>query len=160
MGYGVVVVKIPDFDVLLAIVSSAMAIAGIFTAYMMYYRRQWSAEKMGQRFRAIYALLSGKYFLRRTLRRPDSQARVLRRRRPDTGLGRQKHSGQDSGQDRLDRRERRNPAAPVPDRPDPAVRRGDFGRRPRHAGAVPVVSLIFKLHDDIAREGRTCSRVG
>ena len=62
MGYGVVVVKIPDFDVLLAIISSAMAIAGIFTAYMMYYRRQWSAEKMGQRFRAIYALLSGKYF--------------------------------------------------------------------------------------------------
>ena len=39
-----------------------MAAAGIYVAYMMYYRQQWSAEAMGQRFRSAYTTLSRKYY--------------------------------------------------------------------------------------------------
>ena len=62
MGEGWVYVKIPSFDLPLAVVSSAVAVAGIFVAYMMYYRQRWSAEAMGQRFRAAYTTLSRKYY--------------------------------------------------------------------------------------------------
>ena len=62
MGEGWVAVKIPDFDILLALVSTAVALAGIFVAYMMYYRQRWSAEAMGQRFRSAYTTLSRKYY--------------------------------------------------------------------------------------------------
>ena len=62
MGEGSVVVKIPDFDVVLAIVSSAVAVAGIFVAYMMYYRQAWSPEGVGRRFSSIYTMLSAKYY--------------------------------------------------------------------------------------------------
>ena len=62
MGEGPVAVEIPDFDIILAIVSTAVALAGIFTAYKMYYRREWSAEAMGERFRSAYTVLSAKYY--------------------------------------------------------------------------------------------------
>ena len=62
MGEGWVAVKIPDFDILLALVSTAVALAGIFVAYMMYYRQRWSAEAMGQRFKSAYTTLSRKYY--------------------------------------------------------------------------------------------------
>ena len=62
MGEGWVAVKIPDFDILLALVSTAVALAGIFVAYMMYYRQAWSAEAMGQRFKSAYTTLSRKYY--------------------------------------------------------------------------------------------------
>ncbi len=62
MAEGWVAVNIPSFDILLAIVSSAAAAAGIFVAYMMYYRQAWSAEDMGQRFRLAYTTLSRKYY--------------------------------------------------------------------------------------------------
>ena len=62
MGEGWVAVKIPTFDLPLAVVSSAVALAGIFVAYMMYYRQRWSAEAMGQRFKSAYTTLSRKYY--------------------------------------------------------------------------------------------------
>ena len=62
MGEGWVYVKIPTFDLPLALVSTAVALAGIFVAYMMYYRQRWSAEAMGQRFKAAYTTLSRKYY--------------------------------------------------------------------------------------------------
>ena len=62
MGEGWVYVKIPSFDIVLAVVSTAVAAAGIYVAYMMYYRQQWSAEAMGQRFRSAYTTLSRKYY--------------------------------------------------------------------------------------------------
>ena len=62
MGEGSVVVEIPPFDIVLAIVSSVVAVAGIFVAYMMYYRRAWSAEAVGSRFSSVYTLLSAKYY--------------------------------------------------------------------------------------------------
>ena len=62
LGEGWVAVKIPSFDIVLAIISTAVAVAGIFVAYMMYYRQQWSAEAMGQRFRSAYTTLSRKYY--------------------------------------------------------------------------------------------------
>ena len=62
MGEGPVYVKIPDFDIALAAVSTIVALAGIGVAYMMYYRKAWSAEAMGARFKPIYALLSRKYY--------------------------------------------------------------------------------------------------
>ncbi len=62
MGEGSVAVKVPDFDVMLAIVSTVVAVAGIFLAYMMYYRQAWSAEAVGRRFSSVYTLLSSKYY--------------------------------------------------------------------------------------------------
>ena len=62
MGEGFVAVKIPDFDIVLAIVSTVVAVAGIFVAYMMYYRQAWSAEAVGARFSSVYTLLSAKYY--------------------------------------------------------------------------------------------------
>ena len=62
MGEGSIAVKIPDFDILLAIVSTVVAVAGIFLAYMMYYRQTWSAEAVGRRFSSAYTLLSAKYY--------------------------------------------------------------------------------------------------
>ncbi len=62
MAEGWVAVKIPSFDILLAVVSSVAAVAGIFVAYMMYYRQQWSPEDMGRRFRSAYTTLSRKYY--------------------------------------------------------------------------------------------------
>ena len=62
MGEGPVAVKIPEFDIALAAVSTIVALAGIGVAYMMYYRKAWSAEAMGARFKPIYALLSRKYY--------------------------------------------------------------------------------------------------
>ena len=62
MAEGWVAVEIPSFHILLAVVSSAAAAAGIFVAYMMYYRQAWSAEDMGQRFRLAYTTLSRKYY--------------------------------------------------------------------------------------------------
>ena len=67
MGYGPVEVHIPDFDVLLAVVSTVVALAGIAIAYMMYSRRslspldQWGS--VGARFGPIYRLLSAKYYI-------------------------------------------------------------------------------------------------
>ena len=62
MGKGSIAVKVPDFDVVLAIVSTVVAVAGIFLAYMMYYRQAWSAEAVGRRFSSVYTLLSSKYY--------------------------------------------------------------------------------------------------
>ncbi len=63
MAEGWVVVKIPSFDIALALVSSVTAAAGIFVAYMMYYRQQWSTESMGRWFRSAHTTLSRKYYL-------------------------------------------------------------------------------------------------
>ena len=57
MGEGSIAVEIPDFDIVLAVVSTVVAVAGIFLAYMMYYRQAWSAEAVGRRFSSIYTLL-------------------------------------------------------------------------------------------------------
>ena len=62
MGEGFITVEIPDFDIVLAVVSTVVAVAGIFLAYMMYYRQAWSAEAVGRRFSSIYTLLSAKYY--------------------------------------------------------------------------------------------------
>ena len=50
------------FSISLALVSTVVAVAGIFVAYMMYYRQVWSAESMGRRFRSAYTTLSRKYY--------------------------------------------------------------------------------------------------
>ena len=62
MGDGSVAVEIPAFDVALAVVSSVVAVAGIFVAYMMYFRQTWSPEAVGRRFSYVYTLLSAKYY--------------------------------------------------------------------------------------------------
>ena len=62
MGEGFIAVKVPDFDIALAVVSTVVAVSGIFLAYMMYYRQAWSAEAVGRRFSSIYTLLSAKYY--------------------------------------------------------------------------------------------------
>ena len=62
LGEGPVAVEIPAFDITLAAVSSIVAVAGIFVAYMMYQRRSWSADAVGRRLRPIYVVLSSKYY--------------------------------------------------------------------------------------------------
>ena len=70
MGYGPVEVHVPDFDVLLAIVSTVVALVGIAIAYMMYSRRSQSdaiptayENATDQIIRPIYRLLSAKYYI-------------------------------------------------------------------------------------------------
>ncbi len=62
MGEGPVDVHIPDFDIILAAVSSIVAVGGILTAYMMYYRGDWSPDAVGERFKTAYTVLSNKYY--------------------------------------------------------------------------------------------------
>ncbi len=62
MGEGPVAVYVPKFDILLAVVSSVFAVAGIGVAYMIYYRQSWSAEAIGGRLKAVHTLLSRKYY--------------------------------------------------------------------------------------------------
>ena len=62
MGEGPVEVHVPAFDIFLAVVSSAFAVAGIGVAYMLYYRQSWSAEAVGERLKAAYTVLSRKYY--------------------------------------------------------------------------------------------------
>ena len=62
MGEGPVQVEVPDFDVALAAISTVVAVAGIFVAYMMYFRRAWSAKALTEHTGAIHTLLSRKYY--------------------------------------------------------------------------------------------------
>ena len=52
-----------EFNVPIAAASSAVAVAGIGLAFVMYVRRPDLAEKMGQRFGPAYLVLSRKYYL-------------------------------------------------------------------------------------------------
>ena len=47
---------------ILMIVSSLVALSGIGLAYLIYYKKTWSAEKIGNTFRPIYTLLFNKYY--------------------------------------------------------------------------------------------------
>ena len=62
MGKGPVEVHVPEFDIVLAVISSVFAVAGIGVAYMVYYRQSWSADAIGERLKAVYTLLSRKYY--------------------------------------------------------------------------------------------------
>ncbi len=56
-------VKAEQFNIIIALVSSVVAIAGIALAYLMYARRAVSAEGMGRALRPAYVLLYRKYFM-------------------------------------------------------------------------------------------------
>ena len=56
-------VKAEQFNIVIALVSSVVAIAGIALAYLMYARRAVSAEGMGRALRPVYVLLHRKYFM-------------------------------------------------------------------------------------------------
>jgi NADH-quinone oxidoreductase subunit L len=49
-------------NIILMLVSLAVAGSGIFLAYLMYYKKSISAEAMGARFKPIYTLLYNKYY--------------------------------------------------------------------------------------------------
>ena len=51
-----------DFNILIAVGSTVLALAGISLAYLMYLRRQISAEQVGSTFRPLYVLFSRKYY--------------------------------------------------------------------------------------------------
>ena len=56
-------VEVEKFDVTLAIVSSAVALAGIFLAFLMYRVRVISPEIVGRNLQPIYQLLYRKYYM-------------------------------------------------------------------------------------------------
>ena len=60
---GPVEVGYQSFDFALAGASTAVALAGILLAYLMYSAERVSAESMGRRLRPLYVLLSRKYFM-------------------------------------------------------------------------------------------------
>jgi NADH-quinone oxidoreductase subunit L len=62
LGHGPVDVHAEGFNVGIAILSSAVALAGIGLAYVMYYSRRVLPERVGQRLRPAYVLLSRKYY--------------------------------------------------------------------------------------------------
>ena len=51
-----------DFNILIAVGSTLLALAGILLAYLMYLRKQVSAEHVGSTFRPLYVLFSRKYY--------------------------------------------------------------------------------------------------
>ncbi|MXY43909.1 MAG: NADH-quinone oxidoreductase subunit L [Dehalococcoidia bacterium] len=51
-----------DFNIAIAAGSTLLALAGILLAYLMYYSRQVSAERVGSVFRPLYVLFSRKYY--------------------------------------------------------------------------------------------------
>ena len=51
-----------SFNYLVALVSTFVALGGIGLAYLMYWSRQVSAERLGERLQPIYVLLSRKYY--------------------------------------------------------------------------------------------------
>ena len=51
-----------DFNILIAVGSTVLALAGIMLAYLMYLGRQISAERVGSAFRPLYVLFSRKYY--------------------------------------------------------------------------------------------------
>ena len=54
--------EIADFNYAMAAVSTVVALVGIGLAYLMYWSRQVSAERVGERLRPAYVLLSRKYY--------------------------------------------------------------------------------------------------
>ena len=63
LGTGPVHVEAAKFDVVTAIVSTALAAAGILLAYMMYVRATLSPEQMVARVRGLHRLLVRKYYM-------------------------------------------------------------------------------------------------
>jgi len=53
----------PEFNWNVAIVSSAVALIGIYLAYLMYGSKKVSSENMASRVRPVYTLLYRKYFM-------------------------------------------------------------------------------------------------
>ena len=51
-----------DFNILIAVGSTLLALAGILLAYLMYQSHQISAEQVGSWFRPLYVLFSRKYY--------------------------------------------------------------------------------------------------
>ena len=51
-----------DFNPVIAVFSTLVALAGIGLAYLMYWSRQVSAQRVGERLRPAYVLLSRKYY--------------------------------------------------------------------------------------------------
>ena len=62
LGQGPVRLEAESFSIPLAAASSLVAAAGILLAYLMYYRRRISPQRMAERLRAGYVLLSRKYY--------------------------------------------------------------------------------------------------
>ena len=56
-------VETAKFNILIAAISTVVALAGIGLAYLMYISRAISPEGMGRAFRPVHTLLSRKYFL-------------------------------------------------------------------------------------------------
>ncbi len=52
----------PEFNFIVAGISTVLALAGISLAYLMYIRRAISPQAMGARFQPVYTLLSRKYY--------------------------------------------------------------------------------------------------
>jgi NADH-quinone oxidoreductase subunit L len=52
-----------DPNLILMLVSTIVAVSGIYLAYLMYYKRSISPEAMAQRFKPIYNLLYHKYYV-------------------------------------------------------------------------------------------------
>ena len=141
MGEGFIAVEIPAFDIVLAAVSSVVAVAGIFVAYMMYYRQTWSAEAVGRRFSPVYTLLSSKYYF-------DELYEDLLVRRffyggvcPAARLGRQEHRRPNREHDWLAWGKRRRRAETVPDGSDSAVRGSDFNWSNGDSGTIHLVPV-------------------
>ncbi len=63
LGAGPVAVKAAKFDVVTAVVSTALAAAGIGLAYLMYVREALSPERMAERVRGLHRLLVRKYYM-------------------------------------------------------------------------------------------------
>jgi len=54
--------KEPEFNMVIAVIANAVALAGVGLAYAMYHAKWLSAEAVGRRFKWIYVVLFRKYY--------------------------------------------------------------------------------------------------
>ena len=145
LGHGPAHEEVEGFNIVLAAVSSLVAVAGIGLAFLMYFSKRVSPERLGERLKPAYLLLSRKYYF------DEAYETVL--------VGRSLYAGLAWGLDWFDKSVVDRVAnlagwlgantgrrvAAVADRAAPGLRRGDLRRHSVHHRTVHLLPVVRGL---------------